>query len=71
MGLIFEEDQAKGQAVIADFVKGSEVEQRAKVSNVPVNAPTWMLKDARLCSGVHEHHNHPCCLPKNLLVPEL
>ena len=31
MGLIFEEDRAKGQAVVVDFVKGSEIEKRAKV----------------------------------------
>lgn len=32
MGLVFEEDKAKGQVVIADFVEGSEAEQRSKVS---------------------------------------
>ena len=32
MGLIFEEDKAKGQAVISGFVKGSVAEQRNKVT---------------------------------------
>jgi hypothetical protein len=31
MGLVFEEDKAKGQVVVADFVKGSEAEKRNKV----------------------------------------
>ena len=39
MGLIFEENRAKGQAVIADFVKGSEIEKRAKVSEVVFCTP--------------------------------
>jgi hypothetical protein len=32
MGLVFEEDKAKGQVVVADFVEGSEAEKRNKVS---------------------------------------
>lgn len=32
MGLIFEEDKAKGQAVISGFVEGSVAEQRNKVT---------------------------------------
>lgn len=33
MGLVFEEDKAKGQVVVADFVEGSEAEKRNKVSS--------------------------------------
>lgn len=35
MGIIFEEDKAKGQAVIAGFVEGSVAEQRNKVCSKP------------------------------------
>ena len=31
MGLVFEEDKARGHVVIADFVEGSQAEQRHKV----------------------------------------
>ncbi|KAL0024275.1 hypothetical protein WJX79_002109 [Trebouxia sp. C0005] len=34
MGLVFEEDKAKGQVVVADFVEGSEAEKRNKVAKL-------------------------------------
>lgn len=34
MGVVFEEDKAKGQAFIADFVEGSAAEQRSKVCSI-------------------------------------
>ncbi len=36
MGLVFEEDKARGQVVVADFVQGSEAEQRNKVRCSPI-----------------------------------
>ena len=32
MGLVFEENKAKGQVVVADFVQGSQAEKLSKVS---------------------------------------
>ena len=36
MGLVFEEDKAKRQVVVADFVEGSDAEQRNKVRCSPI-----------------------------------
>lgn len=32
MGLVFEEDKARGQVVVADFVQGSQAEKLSKVT---------------------------------------
>ncbi len=43
MGLVFEEDKAKGQVVVADFVEGSEAEKRNKVSIFSLRLPEQCL----------------------------
>lgn len=58
MGLVFEENKARGQVVVADFVQGSQAEKLSKVIVPYPTLPTRRMKIAQLaCSFLHVH----CC----------
>jgi len=55
MGLVFEEDKAKGQVVVADFVEGSEAEKRNKVSIFPLRLSEQCFLQKRI---IHARSTH-------------
>ena len=50
MGLVFEENKARGQVVVADFVQGSQAE---KLSKVIVPYPTLPTRHMKIAQRMH------------------
>ena len=56
MGLVFEEDKARGQVVVADFVQGSQAEQLSKVSFSCSALSRRLSRGMEICHAPHSVH---------------